>query len=115
MERGSARSGQGGGRTGGWEIRRAEALEPRTRTRLLALAWHQRVLAQMAATYRATLIDVTRDPLEGDELFLDLHLRNQRGREQLARTLLSGLGPKLANAPPDCHARAVESASATPH
>jgi hypothetical protein len=96
-------------------IRRAEALDPRTRTRLLALAWHQRVLAEMAATYRASLIDVTRDPLEGDGLFLDLHLRNQRGREQLVRTLLGGLGPKLANAPPDCHARAVESASATPH
>jgi len=88
-------------------IRRYEALDPRTRQRLLALDLHRRVLRQLAATYRAMLLDPTPDPDEARaELFLDLSLRSQRGRERLAQQLLDSLRPQLAQPEPGCRPRA---------
>ena len=88
------------------EIQRHEALEPRTRQRLLAVDLHRRVLAQLAATYRATLLDAPPGPDgAGEDLFLDLHLRSEPGREQLAQSLLDGLRTKLGEEIPGCSAR----------
>lgn len=89
------------------EIRRLEALDPRTRSALLGLDVHRRLVAQMAATYRATFVDLPHDAeTPEDALFLDLHLRTERGRVRLAERLLTALGPKLAQVPPRCVPRA---------
>jgi hypothetical protein len=91
-------------------VRRYEALDPRTRQRLLALDLHRRVLRQLAATYRATLLDPTPGPGEAREaLFLDLQLRSQLGRERLAGQLLATLRPRLARATPGCRPRGAGS------
>jgi hypothetical protein len=89
-------------------VRRYEALDPRTRQRLLALDLHRRVLRQLAATYRATLLDPDPGPeAPGEALFLDLALRSQLGRERLTDQLLTALRPRLGRPVPGCRPRAA--------
>lgn len=89
------------------DVRRVEAFDPRARQRLLALDLHRRVLGELAATYRATWIDPAPAPDQAREsLFLDLHLRSQAGREQLAELLLAALRPELRDA--GCRSRRSE-------
>ena len=82
------------------DVRRYEAIDPRTRHLVLANRAHDRLVKQVGASFRAVLPD----PGEGlsgagDEAFLDLfHLRDA-GRERLATNLAEALRPLLAERP----------------
>lgn len=86
------------------EMRRHEALDPRSRHAVLATRLHDRLVRRIGPSFRAILIDSSPD-LDGvgDEAFLDLFHLNREGRERLARNLLAGLRAKLARKPePAC-------------
>lgn len=80
-----------------FEIRRYEAHDPRTRHAVLANRLHDRLVRQLGAAFRATLVD-THAGLDGagSDAFLDLFHLTREGRELLAGNLLDGLRSKLA-------------------
>ena len=79
------------------EIRRYEAHDPRTRHAVLANRLQDRLVRQLGAAFRATIVD-THDGLDGagSAAFLDLFHLTRAGRERLAGNLLEGLRTKLA-------------------
>ena len=82
------------------EIRRYEAHDPRTRHAVLANRLQDRLVRQLGAAFRATIVD-THDGLDGagGTAFLDLFHLTRAGRERLAGNLLEGLRAKLARQP----------------